>query len=151
MDQQHINNSILVEQQQIKIAKPKESIGSFGASTCVIIMIINEDNDTVLCSHIDAINGTNLESHFKSYNEFISELDKHRIILSSSDMNYSLRMKLMHYFAMRVYKLNITAIPTSQLVIDENRNIITDFNIKTQFPDKLFLNTKKLIDKFTQT
>ena len=89
--------SIYVNQQEYTIVNKKESIGSFGAGPCTILILY--DNKNKLCSHLDAL--TIKEEFFFQINKYLKSKDKSKIniILTSSGLNENeiLRNRILEY------------------------------------------------------
>ena len=103
--------SIYVNQQEYKIVNKEESIGSFGAGPCTILILY--DNKNKLCSHLDALT---IEEEFNlEINKFLVSKDKSKIniILTSSglDDNEFLRNRILEYLR------NLGTIPKELIII----------------------------------
>ena len=89
--------STYVNQQEYITVNKKESVGSFGAGPCTILILY--DNKNKLCSHLDALT---IEEEFNlEINKFLVGKDKSKIniILTSSGLsdNEILRNRILRY------------------------------------------------------
>ena len=155
--------SIYVNQQEYKIVNKKESIGSFGAGPCTILILY--DNENKLCSHLDALT---IEEEFNlEINKFLKDKNKSKIniILTSSGLNENelLRNRILEYLRNLGLTKKEVIIEGTQIILNSENEIIIDFNPKKDFDLSNMNNTlqeelmtkarnlKKTVKKFAES
>ena len=125
--------SLFVNQEKYLIANKKDSIGSFGAGHCTILMLFNEQ--TKLCAHLDALTDE-LIFNFE-IRKFLIGKDKSKIdiILTSSGLydNFTLRSRILGYIRKLGLDKNEIVVEGTRIVLNSNNEIETDFEPKQKF------------------
>jgi hypothetical protein len=125
--------TIYVNQEEYKIVFKKDSIGSFGAGPCTILMLYDEQ--TKLCSHLDALTDEVIFNF--EIRKFLIRKDKSKIdiILTSSglDDNFTLRTRILRYLRNLGLDKKEIIVEGTEMVLNSKNEIETDFEPKQKF------------------
>ena len=125
--------NIYVNQQEYKIVFKKDSIGSFGAGPCTILMLYDEQ--TKLCAHLDALTEEVIFNF--EIRQFLIGKDKSKIdiILTSSglDDNFTLRTRILRYLRNLGLDKKEIIVEGTEMVLNSKNEIETDFEPKQKF------------------
>jgi len=133
-----------VPQQQILFSESGESIGSFGAYPCVIVII--QSCGTTILGHIDAMTDFSIiKTILEKHKETFCDSKKPSLYFTSGDKsreNKLLRDKLKEFFS--------GFIKTEPLIIDSTQVLVDKGEIITDFPVSIFPDVERSLDELKE-